>query len=114
MELRRNGCWKIYLRYCTSLHKLETNNLRLKFLENCSKADIIPMFFKFRVPKNGCFDDRNIMEFQKNLPKKEIVTARNDRKVLKEKITNCRKATKENMQYKCYPSVILHRRFFER
>ena len=92
MELRRNGCWKIYLRYRTSFQKLEMNNLRLKFLENCRKADIIPMFLKFRVTKNGCFDDRNVMDSQKKLLKKEIVAARNDSKVLMEKITNFRKA----------------------
>ena len=115
MELRRNGCWKIYLQYRTSLQKLEMNNLRLKFLENCNKADIIPMFLKFRVPKNGCFDDRMVMEFQKKLLKKEIVMARNDSKVLMEKVSDRRKEIKVKMPYKCYPSVILHTRcIFER
>ena len=114
MELHRNGWWKIYVRYRSSLQKLEMNSLRLKFLENCNKADIIPRFLKFRVPNNGCFHDRTVRDFQLKLLRKEIVTAKSDVKHSMEKVTNNRKEIQHNISYKCLPSIVLHTRMFLR
>lgn len=58
------------------------------------------MFLRYHVPKIGCFEDQNVMNFQKKFLKLEIVAARNDSKVLVEKINNCRKVTIENVPYK--------------
>ena len=53
----------------------ENNKLRLRFLRNCQMSDIIPRFLKFRVPLNGCFEERNVQKFQRKLLRKEIVEA---------------------------------------
>ena len=42
LELQRSSCWKQFLHYQKSLCKAETNSLRIKFLENCKRSDIIP------------------------------------------------------------------------
>ena len=39
------------------------HSLRLKFLEQCSKADIIADFLNFRVPPNGCFDNQSVQNW---------------------------------------------------
>ena len=78
LELRRVGCYKSYLQYMRCICKVEACILRLKFLENCLKSDIIPKFLKFRVPNNGCFDDESVHDFQRRLLRKEIVSAKND------------------------------------
>ena len=111
-ELDRNGLWKIFVRYRSSLQKLDMNGLRVKFLENCYKSDIIPRFLKFRVPNNGCFDDRAVREFQRKLLKKEIVSAKQDRIKLKEKITTNRTEVKRKINPKLYPSIIVQTKIF--
>ena len=88
------------------------NGLRVKFLENCYKSDIIPRFLKFRVPNNGCFDDRAVREFQRKLLKKEIVSAKQDRIKLKEKITTNRTEVKRKINPKLYPSIIVQTKIF--
>ena len=70
IELNRNDCWKTYLQYQSALEKVENNNLRLKFIDSCIKSDVIPRFLRFRVPRNGCFDDDSIHTFQKGLLRK--------------------------------------------
>ena len=66
LELRRSDCWKQFRHYQKTLQKCENNLLRIDFLKNCKKAELIPKFLKFRIPNNGCFDDKAIHEFQKN------------------------------------------------
>ena len=76
MELKRVDCYKSYLRYKKAV--VDTCSLRIRFLEKCSKADIIPKFLKFRIPNNGCFDDKSVHDFQKRLLRKEIISAKHD------------------------------------
>ena len=54
IELQRSSCVKQYNNYLRAINKLQVNSLRIKFLENCKQANIIPHFLKFRVPTNGC------------------------------------------------------------
>ena len=77
-ELQWDYCWKQYLQYTKALYKIDNNNLRIKFLERCKRAEIIPKFLKFRVPNNGCFDEESIHTFQKTLLNKELQKAKND------------------------------------
>ena len=64
-ELTRNNSLREYLQYEKALCKLTINIARIEFLENCRKSDIIPKFLKFRIPDNGCFDDKAVHELQK-------------------------------------------------
>ena len=82
LELRRSDCWKQFRHYQKTLQKCENNLLRIDFLKNCKKAELIPKFLKFRIPNNGCFDDKAIHEFQKNLLNKEIIRAKENYKSL--------------------------------
>ena len=91
LELKRNGCWKIFLQYRKFLQKLDNHNLRIGFLNNCLKSKIIPRFLKFRVPKNGCFDDRAVHEFQVKLLRKEIYNAGRVKNSTSEKLIENRK-----------------------
>ena len=77
LELKRSDCVKQYLQYVNSLDKLDKCCLRIKFLEECRNFDIIPKFLNFRIPNNGCFDQKSIHMFQRNLLHKEIIKAKN-------------------------------------
>ena len=81
-ELQRSCCLKQFLQYQKAICKLENNSLRIKFLENCKRADIIPKFLQFRVPNNGCFDGTSIHNFQKQLLNEELQKAKNDSQTL--------------------------------
>ena len=72
LELQRHGYWKDFLDYRTCIQKVVKHSLRITFLEECCKAEIIPRFLKFRIPNNGCFDDKSVHDFQKWLLKKEL------------------------------------------
>ena len=74
------------------MRRVENNSLRIGFLNNCLKTDIIPQFLRLRIPNNGRFDDKSVHEFQKKLLKKEIVKAREDERLAKIKLTNTRRA----------------------
>ena len=100
------------MKYRSSFRKFVNHNLRIRFLENCDKTDIVPIFLKFRIPNNGCFDDRYVRDFQKRLLKKEIIQAKVDMKDSMQKVNIEREKVKMRVPYKCYPSVILHTRCF--
>ena len=110
IELNRNDCWKTYLQYQSALEKVENNNLRLKFIDSCIKSDVIPRFLRFRVPRNGCFDDDSVHTFQKGLLRKELYRAREDLKFARAKLETRRDAIKNNVPEKLLPSVALHSR----
>ena len=110
LELKRSGCYKQFLHYQSALIKVERNSLRIKFLENCKRADVIPKFLKFRVPNNGCFDERSIHDFQRKLLHKELQKAKNDLKMLNDKLDEKRHLLRTTAPGKCLPSVILHTR----
>jgi len=88
----------------------EKNSLRLQFLDNCCKADIIPRFLKFRIPNNGCFDDKSVNEFQLHLLRKELIKAKHETQESKHRLTAARDYLKQSIPLKLLPSVILHTR----
>lgn len=64
IELERHGCcWKLFLDYRTMREKVLMHNLRLKYLESCRSAEIIPRFLTFRILNNGCFDNKSVHDF---------------------------------------------------
>lgn len=72
------------------------------------KANIVPRFLRFRVPNNGCFDDREVHEFQLRLLRKELYKAGNERKAATVKLSEVRNELKQKLPVKCIPSIILH------
>ena len=65
---------------------------------------------KFRIPNNGCFDDKNVHDFQRQLLKKELIKAKNDQKEHKENLEGKRGILREVTPRNCLPSVVLHTR----
>ena len=108
LELQRHGHWKDFLDYRTCIQKVVKHSLRITFLEECCKAEIIPRFLKFRIPNNGCFDDKSVHDFQKRLLKKELANGRMDLKQSEEKVIQQLQILKEHIPYKLVPSVILY------
>lgn len=93
------------------LQKVENHNLRIGFLDECLKSRIIPRFLKFRIPNNGCFDDRSVEDFQVNLLRKELFKASEERKITSQKLDASRGKLKQKLPKYCIPSVILHTRY---
>ena len=91
LELRRNHCIHGFLQYKKALCKVESHSLRINFLENCLRSDIIPKFLRFRVPNNGCFDDKSVHDFQKRLLRKEIFAAKHDLDTSRQTLSEKRK-----------------------
>ena len=114
LELERSSCWKQYLHYQKTLIKVENNSLQIKFLENCKRADLIPRFLKFRIPNNGCFDEKTVHNFQKQLLKKELCRAKEDLKKTQSHLEEKRDALRNTAPDKCIPSIILHTRRMRR
>ena len=109
-ELHRNGCWKDFLQYQKTLLKTENNKLRIDFLVNCKCADLIPKFLKFRIPQNGCFDDKAVHDFQKRLLNKEIIRAKETHTFLLESLDAKRLSIRLKAPTKCILSIILYTR----
>ena len=109
-ELQRIGCWKEFLNYRSALRKVESHRQRIIFLERCNRAEIIPRFLKFRIPNNGCFDQKLIHEFQKRLLIKELVHAKRDLASSKENLATPRKQLSVLAPYKMLPSIIVYTR----
>ena len=109
-ELRRNNCWKQYLHYQKAVCKVENNSLRVKFLENCKRADVIPKFLKFRVPNNGCFDEKSVHDFQRQLLNKEVLKAKGERKLLSKNLEEKRRLLREVAPTKWLPSIVVYTR----
>ena len=110
LELKRHNCWKQYLKYEDHLIKKVNNKLRIEFLQNCKRADIIPRFLKFRIPTNGCFDEKSIGDFQRQLLHKELIRAKEDLNTLNAHLSIKRTAIIGVIPRPCLPSVILHTR----
>ena len=100
----------IYLHYQKALCKLENNSLRVRFLENCKRADIIPKFLKFRIPNNGCFDEKSIHDFQIQLLKKELQKAKGDLNSWRNNLDEKRRQLSSVAPTKCLPSIAIHTR----
>lgn len=109
-ELNRNDCLKTFFQYQNALEKVGNNSLRLKFIDNCIKSDVIPRFLKFRIPNNGCFDDNSVHSFQKGLLRKELLRAQDSLKLARSNLDTRRNAVKNNVPEHLLPSVALHSR----
>ena len=110
LELKRGTCWKQFLHYQKAVCKLETNRLRIVFLENCKRSELIPRFLKFRVPNKECFDNKSVYEFQRKLLCKELIKAKENLKVVTERLKEKRNTIKEKVPSKLLPSVALYTR----
>ena len=110
LELKRSSCWKQYLHYQKTLVKEENNNLRIKFIENCKRAGVIPRFLKFRIPNNGCFDEKSVHTFQQRLLNKELTRAKDNLRIIKLQLTEKRDALRKAAPIKCIPSIVIHTR----
>ena len=109
-ELHRNDALPLYLKYQKTLGKVQVNTLRAKYLNDCLKADLVPRFLRFRVPNNGCFDEKTIHEFQIKLLRKELIRAQNERKSLSAKLTDHRKVVKDTISENILVSIAFHSR----
>ena len=92
----RDDYSKAYLQYQTALEKVGNKNLRLNFIDNCIKLDVIPRFLEFRVPRNCCFDDNSVHVFQKGVLRKELYSAQNDLKLARERLDTKRETIKNS------------------
>ena len=111
-ELARNDCTNIVMQYRKALEKQEKNCLRVKFLSSCLKADVVPRFLKFRIPNNGTFDNKSVLEFQLNLLRKELYGAKTDLETSNGKLETKRSVVKERIGEAILPSVALHTRLW--
>ena len=88
------------------------NRLRTKFLLNCKKSDIVPKFLRFRIPQNGCFNEKSVHDFQMKLLHQEITQSKGNQKDLEKKVEETRNSLKNqievlNREY-LFHSVIWH------
>ena len=113
-EMKRRDCWREYLQYQKVLDKVENNRLRIDFLEKCKRADIIPHFLRFRIPNNGCFNDKSIHDFQNTLLQKELIEAKSNLRDLSQNLETTRSVLRDKAPTKCLPSIILHTRMHKR
>ena len=107
LQLKRSDCVKQYLNYEDHLVKISNCKLRIEFLKNCKRADIIPKFLKFRIPINGCFDDKLVHDFQRKLLQKEFISATENLKELNYVLKEIRDIVKRDIPRIWFPSVIL-------
>ena len=107
-ELQRGSGWIEYVRYEKASCKLERNNLRIDFLTKCKHSEIIPRFLKFRIPNNGCFDEKSVRNFQLKLLAKEIVNAKGHKHVLEEQLTERIQVLRSVIHEKLLPSVVVY------
>ena len=108
LELHKINGFKPFIQYERHLCKLENNELRISFLENCKKSDIIPKFLKFRIPNNGAFHEESVHKFQKKLLHLEILKAKENLKILQEKSESLKRDVKISIPVKYLPAVMLH------
>ena len=106
LQLQRSDCWKEFLQYEKHIKKLENNRLRLKFLESCKHADIIPRFLNFRIPNNGSFDKKSIHDFQCSLLRKEMISAKENHEKITNRLAEKRSELQKKCPIKCLPSIV--------
>jgi len=66
---------------------------------------------KFRIPNNGCFDDRSVHEFQIRLLRKELHKAPDEKISSLRKLDENRDKFKQKLPNYYIPSIILHCRY---
>ena len=74
--LKRDNSWEKFLVYSRSRIQRENNIQRIKFIQACKNADIIPRFLRFRIPTNGCFEPTVGLNFQRKLLNQELKRAK--------------------------------------
>ena len=84
--------------------------MRIKFLDKCKRADLIPKFLKFRIPTNGCFDDKSVHDFQRRLLHRETIRAKESCQTLQQQLNEKRASLRDNAPEKCLPSILLYTR----
>ena len=109
-ELQRNGSWRAFLQYQKSLNKLQRNTFRIDFLTKCKHSDIIPRFLQFRIPSNGCFDDRSVRDFQLKLLKNEILKAKTDLRSNNKLLAEQRNTIQAAVKSVLLPSILVYTR----
>ncbi len=109
-ELKRSVCWKHFRHYQKAINKVETNSLRVKFLESCKRSDLTPKFLKFRIPTNGCFDTNSVKEFQRKLLYKELLKAKSEGKQAEERLEETRAAVQSAVPDEWLSAVAYHTR----
>ncbi|XP_057310730.1 uncharacterized protein LOC130648656 [Hydractinia symbiolongicarpus] len=67
------------------------------------------IIWTFRIPENGCFDDKAVLEFQLKLLRKELYNAKKDLLSAEEKLHENREILKIK-SYRIIPSIIFHTR----
>ena len=109
--LIKSCCMKQYLNYQRTRIKQVNNLLRIDFIESCRQADIIPRFLRFRIPNNGCFEPSVVLNFQRRLPKEELLKARklatSHKNAVDEHLATLRNCVDERW----LPSILLHIRY---
>ena len=110
LELKKSNSLIKYLQYEKALCKVVNNKARIKFLEDCRRANIIPKFLNFRIPNNDCFDNKSVYSFQKKLLHQEIVKAKGDRVELHKNVDVKRLLVKKQAPVYCRASIVWHYR----
>ena len=57
----------------------------------------------FRIPKNGCFNDKSLSNFQLNLMRKEPSTFHQEAKAIGNKMTRARRNSKQDDRHNFHP-----------
>ena len=110
LALKRIGCVKSFLQYRDARFRVENHSLRIAFLENCKSSEVIPKFLNFRIPNNGCFDEKSIHQFQTRLLRNELQKAKNELQTAKEKLENARETLKQEVRPTFFPTIIVYNR----
>ena len=109
-ELQRHGCLPEYLQYQKHLKKIQNSRLRIAFLQKCKHSGIIPRFLKFRIPNNGCFEEKTVHEFQIKLVRRELIQAKEDLKSLLTQLNVKRVNLQKKAPDNCLPSIVVYTR----
>ena len=107
-EIKRSGCYKHFFQYEKATIKCELNSLRIHFLEQCKRSELIPRFLKFRIPTNGCFDNKSVREFQLKLLHKELVRAKENFQSTEENVNNRKAKLLSHLPTELIPPVEDH------
>ncbi len=89
---------------------MENTSLRITFLQKCKYSDLIPRSLRFRIPTNGCFDEKSVHTFQCQLLTKELFKAKTTLKEQKLLLDQKRDIMKRSVPRKCLSSIVLHSR----
>ena len=69
---------------------------------------MVPRFLKFRIPTNGCFDNKSVREFQLKLLHKELVRAKENFQSTEENVNNRKAKLLSHLPTELIPPVEDH------